>query len=321
MSSGLRWLHRLALLTAAATVFLVFAGGMVTSTGSGLAVPDWPLSYGTLFPPMVGGIFYEHGHRMVAGAVALLTAALALLAWRVEPRRWVRRLALLALIAVVVQALLGGLTVIFLLPVAVSVTHAGVAHLFFCSTVALALVTRPSWRAREQPAVPAGAAPLRRTWAVLVVVLYGQILLGALMRHSGAGLAIPDFPLAFGRLFPPFTTWPVMIHFAHRVGALVVLVLAFRAVVSTWRRGAGVPRLLRPAALLAGLVPVQILLGGITVWSGKNPVLTSIHVVVGTVILGTALWTALEGRRLLDIPSPASRRLAVPGSRTREGIA
>src|SRR6187455_1295157 len=118
------WLRRFTKLVAASTLFLIFAGAMVTSTGSGLAVPDWPLSYGMLFPPMVGGIFYEHGHRMIAGGVGILIAILAFWLLRAEPRRWVRRLGVAAGLAVIAQALLGGLTVILLLPDAVSISHA-----------------------------------------------------------------------------------------------------------------------------------------------------------------------------------------------------
>src|SRR5688572_15926415 len=118
------WRHRFGVLTAAATVALVFIGGLVTSTGSGLAVPDWPLSYGQLMPPMVGGVFYEHGHRMAATAVGLLTLVLAIWTARVESRPGVRRLAWGALAAVIAQGVLGGLTVIYLLPTPISVTHA-----------------------------------------------------------------------------------------------------------------------------------------------------------------------------------------------------
>ena len=120
-------LHRFAVATAVATLFLIFAGGLVTSTESGLSVPDWPLSYGRLMPPMVGGVFYEHGHRMVATAVGILTILLAVWLSRREPRAWVRRLGYAALAAVVAQGVLGGLTVLFLLPMAVSVAHACLA--------------------------------------------------------------------------------------------------------------------------------------------------------------------------------------------------
>src|SRR5947199_8457570 len=116
------WLRGFTKFVAAATLFLIFAGAMVTSTESGLAVPDWPLSYGRFFPPMVGGILYEHGHRMAAGAVAALTTALALWTWWEEPRRSVRGLAAAALLVIVLQAVLGGVTVLLRLPTAVSVS-------------------------------------------------------------------------------------------------------------------------------------------------------------------------------------------------------
>ncbi|MGH7896777.1 MAG: COX15/CtaA family protein, partial [Candidatus Binatia bacterium] len=119
------WRNHFAKVTVAATFGLVFAGGLVTSTGSALSVPDWPLSFGQMFPPMVGGVRFEHGHRMIAGTVGMLMLVLAIWTWREEPRSSVRRLAAAALAAVVVQALLGGITVLYLLPTAVSVAHAG----------------------------------------------------------------------------------------------------------------------------------------------------------------------------------------------------
>src|SRR5688572_615520 len=143
------WRHRFAVATVAATLALIFIGGLVTSTGSGLSVPDWPLSYGMLMPPMVGGVFYEHGHRMAATAVGFLTLVLAIWTARAEPRRGVRRLAWAALAAVITQGVLGGLTVIYLLPTPVSVAHACLAQLFFCTMIALATVTSREWIAVE----------------------------------------------------------------------------------------------------------------------------------------------------------------------------
>ena len=145
-----RWLHRFAKFVVACTVLLLAAGGMVTSTDSGLAVPDWPNTYGHFmfsFPleKMVGGIFYEHGHRMIASGVGMLTIVLAVWTWRADPRRAIRWLAVGALGAVILQGLLGGLTVLFLLPAPISVAHAGLAQLFFCITVSLALFTSRRW--------------------------------------------------------------------------------------------------------------------------------------------------------------------------------
>jgi heme A synthase len=145
-------LHRFALFTACCTAFLIFVGGLVTSTESGLAVPDWPLSYGMLFPPMVGGIFYEHGHRMVASFVGLLTVILAIWTWRRETRAWVRRLSLAALAAVILQGLLGGLTVLYLLPTPISMTHACLAQTFFCMTVETRTAIRSTPDGNADPA-------------------------------------------------------------------------------------------------------------------------------------------------------------------------
>ena len=220
-----RGIHRFAVLTAAATLVLIFVGGLVTSTGSGLAVPDWPLSYGQLFPPMVGGVFYEHGHRMVAATVGLMMTALAVWIFLREKRRFIAWLAAAALAAVIVQGVLGGITVLFLLPPAVSVLHACLAQAFFCLIVTLAVVTGRNWPGDAAP----GAASLRRNTRSLAtaatIAVYLQLILGAVMRHTGAGLAIPDFPLALGRVVPPLGDAAVAIHFAHRVWALVVVIL------------------------------------------------------------------------------------------------
>ena len=217
-AAGSRGLHRYARLLVAATFILIFAGGLVTSTGSALAVPDWPLSFGKFFPKMEGGVLYEHGHRMIAGTVALMTLGLAIWAWRRESRRFVRNLALLSFGLVIVQAVLGGLTVLLLLPLAIAVSHAATAQAFFCLIVALALFTNPAWQ--TLPAVTSvGERPrLPLLAAVTTAVIYSQILIGAVMRHMGAGLAIPDFPLAFGKVVPSLESLPEQINFAHRRG-------------------------------------------------------------------------------------------------------
>ena len=301
-----RWLHRYACLTAVATFFLVIAGGLVTSTGSGLAVPDWPLSYGMVFPPMVGGIFYEHGHRMVAGTVGLLTIGLVAWLFVSEPRAWVRRLGLIALAAVVTQAILGGITVLLLLPPAVSIAHACLAQTFFCLVVTIAVVTSRAWierdgREDDSPAAsPAGLA------AATVAVVFVQLLLGALMRHTGAGLAIPDFPLAFGRVVPPFDQSGVAVHFAHRVGALAVaavVAMTARAALRTAVRRQAVGL---PAGLLAALVAAQIVLGAFTVWTGKAVAPTTAHVANGALILAVSLVVALLARRRLHAREDAA---------------
>jgi len=286
------WLRRFTKFVAASTLFLIFAGAMVTSTGSGLAVPDWPLSYGMLMPPMVGGIFYEHGHRMIAATVGFLTVVQGIWLQLRARKRALRVLGWISVGAVIAQGVLGGLTVIFLLPHAISIAHAGLAEIFLCLNVSIALIASEWYGALRT--TERGDAPVAGTTA-LVLLVYAQILAGALMRHLGAGLAIPDFPLSFGRLIPPWTSLPVIVNFAHRLGGLAV-VCAVIAVYVRLRRFEASHPLRQLAALLLFVVPVQILLGAWTVWSGKQPVITSLHVVVGALTLALSLILALVAR-------------------------
>lgn len=312
------WLHRYAKLVVASTVLLIAAGGMVTSTDSGLSVPDWPNTYGWFmftFPmdKWVGGIFYEHGHRLIASTVGFLTIILAVWTWRVEPRRWVRWLAVVGLGAVILQGLLGGITVLLRLPPAVSIGHAGLAQLFFCLTLSIALFTSPGWN--STPAV--NDSILRRVALWTTVMIYVQVLLGATMRHAGAGLAIPDFPFAFGRILPPVWTFPIAIHFAHRIGALLVMgaILATAGHVRHHHRGR--PELMRPALLLVLLVLVQGTLGALVVLSRLQPLLNTAHVVNGALLLGTSVVLTLRTfQPLFDrIPARDARRVAATAPR------
>ena len=315
MSQGYRWLHRFSVFTAGATLFLIFAGAMVSSTGSGLAVPDWPLSYGMVFPPMIGGIFYEHGHRMVATFVGILTTALAIWLWRREERRWLRNLGMAALAAVVLQGLLGGLTVLYLLPTWISVSHACLAQVFFCVTVGIALFTSAGWQAAVEPISETGGAPLKWLVAAGTVVVFIQLVLGALMRHTESGLAIPDFPLSFGRLIPPFSeltvdaTDPfpisietfrtrVAIHFAHRAWAVVVSGVLVWTACRVLRAHGSRPELTRPSVALLAQLVVQLALGALVIWTGKAVAITTLHVVVGATVLATSLVLTLRVWRI-----------------------
>lgn len=295
------WLHRYARLLVAATLLLVAAGGMVTSTNSGLSVPDWPTSYGYSmysFPlsKMVGGIFYEHGHRLIASTVGFLTIGLVVFVWRVDPRAWMRRLSLVGLGAVILQGVLGGLTVLYMLPAPVSIGHAGLAQLFFCLTVSVALFTSRSWLA---PAVaPVDDATLRGRALGLTIAIYIQILLGATMRHIGAGLAIPDFPLSFGHVIPPMWSAQIAVHFAHRAFALVVAAWIVANAVYVWRRHRERRELVGPATWLVGLVVVQATLGALVVLTAKQPVLNTLHVATGAIVLGTSLVITLRAFRV-----------------------
>lgn len=223
-----------------------------------------------------------------------------------------RRLGYVALAAVVTQGILGGITVLWFLPDAVSIAHAGLAQLVFCLTVSIALVTSPGWRRAYAPRVGPrrdvlNDARLRIVAAVTTAAIYVQIIVGATMRHTGAGLAIPDFPWAFGRLIPPVWNGPIAIHFAHRVGAVIVttLVLATIGHVLYHHRSRG--ELRRPSLLLAALVAIQVTLGALTVLSGKHYIINSLHVVTGAMVLGTSLVLTLRAYR---------RRFAGPEEQT-----
>lgn len=304
-------LHLFAAFVAAATGVLIFAGGLVTSTGSGLSVPDWPTTYGWFmftFPAdkWVGGIFYEHTHRLIASAVGVLIVGLAVWLWRAEPRRWVRRLGYVALGAVITQGILGGMTVLWFLPDPVSIAHAGLAQLVFCLTLTIALVTSPGWTR----GCATNDRVLQAIAATTTAAIYVQILLGATMRHTGAGLAIPDFPLAFGQLVPPVWSAPIAVHYAHRIGALVLsaLILATAAHVLYHHRGQA--ELRRPSLLLLLLLVAQIALGGLTVLSGKQYVINSLHVVTGALVLGTSLVLTLRAHRLRFVTDAEAVKVA-----------
>ncbi|MCP4204993.1 MAG: heme A synthase [bacterium] len=304
------WVHRYAVALVACIVFLIGAGALVKSKEAGLSVPDWPLSYGSLNPPRwwtIENVRAEHGHRLIAGTVALLAVGLAIAMSRVEPRRWLRKLSYAAVVAVLLQALLGGLTVLFFLPTPISVSHAGLAQLFLCLIVTIAVATSRWWR--DQPSPQRAAPSVFTAAAVTTGAVYVQILVGAVMRHSGAGLAIPDFPLAFGRLIPPRFDFSIAIHFSHRLGALVVCGLVAWTVLRVFRGPRSVGHLRRPAQALIGLVAVQITLGATVVLSKKAVLPNTVHVAVGAMVLATSLMLTLRAWRL----SP--RRVAVTAPR------
>lgn len=270
-------MHRYAVLTAIATFLLLLAGSLVTSTDSGLAVPDWPLSYGLWFPPMVGGILFEHGHRMIAGLVGLMILGLAAWLWGAEPRAWVRRLGYAAACAVLLQALLGGLTVLLLLPAAVSIAHACVAQLVFGLMVSLAGVTAPGWGRGLPPSAGAEATSmLQRLGTILVVAVFLQILLGAVIRHTGLGV------------------W------GHVAGAVVVVGLG-HALSARVKRTLPMTHPARAhAARLLWLLTAQVV-AGVVVWRHRDWLgWRTLHVATGALILAQAvvlMWMARSHAR------------------------
>jgi len=185
-----KWIGRVSILLSVATLFLIFVGGLVTSTDSGLAVPDWPLSYGRIMPPMIGGIFYEHGHRMVAAMVGFLTVFFAFFVTLKESRPFVKLAAWIAVAMVILQGLLGGVTVLFLLPRPVSILHACLAQTFLCLVVALSVWTSRTWQEPKTipPLISAHAVSLRHLASTVFLVSYVQLILGAVLRHTGWGV-------------------------------------------------------------------------------------------------------------------------------------
>lgn len=303
-------LRRLSKITCAATVFLIFAGGLVTSTGSGLSVPDWPLSYGMVFPPMVGGVFYEHGHRMIATCAGFLMLLQTILTAIYEKRTWVKNLSFFALGSVIIQGILGGITVKFFLPLWVSVSHGILAQTFLLMTVILAYSF-----SKEREKRPADYLPADRNilWCILglIILIYLQLMVGAIMRHSHSGLAIMDFPTMGGKWWPRFdqdmldylnserfdhgimetiTLGQVAIHFLHRLGAMILLAALFILNYFSFETSQKNACFSKTLFTLNTLFISQIVLGIITILSAKEYHFTSLHVVTGAIILG---WTVL----------------------------
>lgn len=293
-----RKLHLFALVCVFATLFLLSAGGLVTSTASGLAVPDWPLSYGKVLPPMVGGIFYEHGHRMIATGVGFLTVLLALsLAWK-EPRPWVKKLGWAALGVVILQGVLGGLTVLFHLPSYISAGHATLGQIFFCLVTTLAVVTSPAWLRPAEDATPI-SSPLLWLGPLFSLAFLGQLILGAFVRHLHAGLAIPDFPAVFGGLWPSHWNLPIAIHFLHRLWGYTLTAGVLALWMYVWRRHRADSSLWITTGVWVGLLSMQILLGGLVVLSHRAVLITTFHVVMGASLLATSwIFTLLVHRQL-----------------------
>jgi len=288
-----RWLHGYAILVACATFLLIIAGALVTGNDAGLSVPDWPTSFGSFrMPRMVGGVKYEHGHRMIAGAVGILTLILALWIWRSEPRRWVRRLGGAAVLTIVAQAFLGGITVLFYLPLTISVSHACLAQLFFCIAVSLALFTGRDWRWDDTEFEDTSNPSLRRLSVATTALVFVQLMLGAAFRHHGFGI-IPHILVA---------------------GLVTIGVLWLLArILSLFSSQV---RLRRAVFLLSGLEVLQVFLGigsYIILLSARNapqplpPVVavTTGHVAVGALVLASSLLLTLKICRYVGNPGRA----------------
>jgi cytochrome c oxidase assembly protein subunit 15 len=284
---GTAGLHRFSVLVAGCTLFLVVAGALVTSNDAGLSVPDWPLSYGSLMPRMEGGVFWEHGHRMVATTVGLLTIVLAVWISRADSRGWMRTLGWSALGAVVAQGLLGGITVLLLQPKPVSIGHACLAELFFSTTVAIALFTSPAWRRGGVEVEDPGLRWLA-VWAAASVFI--QLALGAAARHRAWG-ALPHIgwaPIAAGMVL--WLVIRILIrHAAHdqlRWPALTLVSIAFAQVFL------GIAAYMSRIAALDAPQPMPVMVA-----------FTAAHVAVGALTLAFSVVTAIQVHRYVRQPA------------------
>lgn len=330
------WLHRFALLTAVATFCLIWVGGLTTSHGAGMAVPDWPTTYGYnmfFFPysRWVGGIFYEHSHRLVASMVGLLTVVLAVWLWVKEERAWLRRLGLVAVALVVLQGTLGGLRVTQMKDV-IGVFHATLAQTFFVLACALALFTSRWWVQRgvmlKLPVY--GRGGIRYAFAFITVMVLTQLIIGAAMRHQHAGLAIPDFPRAYGQWWPdvdaasiarynqargevnalnPVTAFQIYAQMAHRFMAVAIL-CAVAWLYGSVRRRFHDTVLSRWAGVWLWMIVAQAGLGMFTIWSNKAADVATAHVALGALSLvtgGLLSIVVLSATRALKRPAQARR--------------
>jgi len=322
------WLHRFAFLTAIATLVLIGVGGLVTSKGAGMSVPDWPTTYGYnmfLFPisKWVGGIFWEHSHRLAASTVGLLTAILAIWLWVKESRRWLRWLGILAFFAVVLQGVLGGLRVV-LFKDQIGIFHAALAQSFLVLLCAIALFTSRWWENLPEMFAPmADRKNLRRLLLIGTCLIFAQLVLGATMRHQHAGLAIADFPLAYGKLWPPMdpasvasynqdrfeisavnpiTAFQIGLQMVHRLVALLIFCAVALCAWSAQRQFGARHPLAKVALAWFGLIVLQIILGASTIWSHKAADIATDHVVAGalSLVCGTLL-TIVSFRVLIPI--------------------
>ena len=291
-------LHYFAVTLALSTFFLLIVGALVTSNDAGLSVPDWPLSFGQLMPEMAGGVFYEHGHRMVATTVGFLTIVLNIWLWRVERRRWVRRLGLGALATVVIQGVLGGITVLYFLPPPVSVVHASTAALFFCLTVTLACVTAPGWIHFSQTLIQrcrellAGGNLELKLALCNILAVYAQYILGATVRHTGT---------VEGTKAAVLVTWALVAHIIGATLLTVVILYVSRALLKRVQDR----RMVQLMYLQLGLLFTQLFLGLGAYWVRIDPavlvqptpervLIATAHLGVGALLLATSLVAGLR---------------------------
>jgi len=333
-----KYVHNWSILTMVSTFILMFIGGLVKSTESGLSVPDWPTTYGEnmfLFPlsDMVGGIFYEHLHRLFASFVGALILIQTMWVLLKDPRNWIKKMSVITLFTVVFQGILGGLTVYYLLPVWISASHGTIAQTTLCLTVFLAVSTSKSWIQQSKELVN---SKIFKIATIVTIIIWIQLVLGAIMRHSEAGLIAFDYPTMYGDLIPkiskvyeynqfrndfieenienavstisqlhlldehlgPITSLKLLIHFFHRTFALIVLGFVFYLwfIIIKYSNGNDLFKMFGTFLLFS--VILQMVLGIFTIWSIRDILITTLHVANGSLVLATSFYITIWSWRL-----------------------
>ncbi len=296
----------------AATFFLIALGGMVTTVDAGMSVPDWPTTFGHNmftfpFEQWVGPVFWEHSHRVIASAIGLLTTILAVWLFFVDGRMWVKLTGVAAFLLVVVQGIMGGLRVTEK-SIVLAILHGCLAQAFLCILALLALAVSPVWNEPAAAAVPDARLRSCKRWGwALVVVVYLQLVFGAIMRHLKAGLAIPTFPLTpEGTFFPTVHSMAIDIHFTHRIWAIVVTAVAMVLAFKVFRWANRSPRFVGPTFAVILLLLVQIALGALVIFSSRASIPTTLHVINGAAILVLSLVVAVRASHYPPHASPSA---------------
>jgi cytochrome c oxidase assembly protein subunit 15 len=332
-----KWLNRFAWFTCVATLLLICSGGMVTSKNVGLAVPDWPTTFGYnmfLFPvsKWVGGILFEHTHRLMGSLVGFLTIILAVWLWWGDDRRWVRNLGWIALVGVILQGILGGLRVTMMKD-QIGIFHACVAQAFLGLLVFIALATTKFWTSLADRRFDSQKfSPIQALAVAITVAIYVQLALGATMRHQHRDLAILDFPTANGEWIPDtsaaalakinvwrdaralsdVTAFQIWLQIAHRFIALLIAIAIITFCARVWRETRSFDALKRLSLVWVGLVFGQIALGAWVIWSNKAADVATAHVAVGAVMLSFGVSISAICWRILQRKTDRTRSPSAP---------
>jgi len=299
---------RLASAAVVATFVLIILGGLVRATGAGLACPDWPLCHGRLIPPLDPLVLTEWSHRFVASIVGILTLAVAVAAWRL---RKVGQLGLvglsnLALVLVIVQIGLGGLTVRHALSAWLVVAHLGTAMAFFATLIILTVTTMTG------PAAPRRHDPFRTLAFLTVVATFGLVLIGGYVSASGAGLACPDWPLCYGQLLPSLTGG-VGAHLLHRFAAAIAGALIVVTAAAAYRTQTRRPQLQAASAIAVGLLILQIILGALNIEYRLADAVTIAHLATAAALFATLVVLAVLASRVSESEAYRPEAAGRPG--------